>query len=165
MAGGPSDVVERVRPVLSAMGTDFFHCGPLGSGVTVKLVNNLLAASIHTANVEALVAGVAAGLEVELMLSVFKTTMAWNNSLANGMPKRGLAGNFKPGFMVKLGQKDARLAVGMSRALGLKTPVGDGTLATLTECLSAGYGDDDVAAILRLRELAAGVEVRLKTSG
>lgn len=162
MAGGPEDIVARVRPILAAMGTDFFHCGPLGSGVTLKLVNNLLAASIHAANVEALVAGVASGLSPEFMLEVFRTTMAWNASLANGMPKRGLAGNFEPGFMVRLGQKDARLAVGMSARLGLRTPVGDGTLATLTECLAAGYGDEDVAAMLKLREQAAGVEVRLK---
>jgi 3-hydroxyisobutyrate dehydrogenase-like beta-hydroxyacid dehydrogenase len=162
MAGGDADVVARVRSVLAAMGSDFFHCGPLGSGVTVKLVNNLLAASIHAANVEALVAGVAAGLAPELMLQVFRTTMAWNNSLANGMPKRGLAGNFAPGFMVKLGQKDARLAVAMNAGLGLRTPLGEAALATLTECLAAGFGDDDVAAMLKLREQAAGVSVRLK---
>lgn len=162
MAGGPAEIVDRVRPVLSAMGTDFFHCGPLGAGVTVKLVNNLLAASIHAANVEALVAGVAAGLEPELMLRVFRTTMAWNTSLETGMPRRGLVGNFEPGFMLKLGRKDASLAVGLSRDLGLKTPVGDGTLATLAEGVAAGYGDRDAAAILLLRERAAGVEVRLK---
>jgi 3-hydroxyisobutyrate dehydrogenase-like beta-hydroxyacid dehydrogenase len=162
MAGGPEDVVARVRPVLAAMGTDFFYCGPLGSGVTIKLINNLLVASIHAANVEALVAGVAAGLEPELMLSVFRTTMAWNNSLANGMPKRGLVGNFEPGFKLKLGLKDVRLAVAMSARRGMKTPVADATVATLTECLAAGYGENDLAAMLKLREQAAGVEVRLK---
>jgi 3-hydroxyisobutyrate dehydrogenase-like beta-hydroxyacid dehydrogenase len=162
MAGGPVEVVARVRPVLSAMGTDFFHCGPLGAGVTVKLINNLLAASIHAANVEALVAGVAAGLEPELMLRVFRTTMAWNASLETGMPRRGLVGNFEPGFMLKLGRKDAGLAVALNRDLGLRNPVGEATLATLTEALASGYGDRDAAAILLLRESAAGVEVRLK---
>ena len=162
LAGGPEHVVERVRPVLAAMGTDFFYCGPLGAGVTIKLINNLLVASIHAANVEALVAGVSAGLAPELMLSVFKTTMAWNNGLANGMPKRGLVGNFAPGFKLKLGLKDARLARAMSERSGLKTPVADGTVATLAECLAAGYGENDLAAMLKLREQAAGIEVRLK---
>jgi 4-hydroxybutyrate dehydrogenase/sulfolactaldehyde 3-reductase len=162
MAGGPEDVVARVRPVLAAMGTDFFYCGPLGSGVTIKLINNLLVASIHAANVEALVAGVAAGLDPELMLSVFGTTMAWNKSLADGMPKRGLVGNFEPGFKLKLGLKDVRLAAAMSARRGLKTPVADATAATLTECIAAGYGENDLAAMLKLREQAAGVEVRLK---
>jgi 3-hydroxyisobutyrate dehydrogenase-like beta-hydroxyacid dehydrogenase len=161
MAGGPEEIVARVRPMLAAMGSDCFYCGSLGSGVTVKLINNLLAASIHAANVEALVAGVASGLKLEWIMQVLKTTMAWNNSLANGMPKRGLVGNFLPGFMLKLGQKDARLAVAMNAELGLKTPLGDGTLATLNECLAAGYGDDDVAAMLKLREQGAGIKVRL----
>jgi 4-hydroxybutyrate dehydrogenase/sulfolactaldehyde 3-reductase len=122
LAGGPEHVVERVRPVLAAMGTDFFYCGPLGAGVTIKLINGL----------------------------------------ANGMPKRGLVGNFAPGFKLKLGLKDARLARAMSERSGLKTPVADGTVATLAECLAAGYGENDLAAMLKLREQAAGIEVRLK---
>ena len=44
MVGGPADVVARCRPVLDCMGTDFFHCGELGAGQTMKLLNNLLAA-------------------------------------------------------------------------------------------------------------------------
>lgn len=162
LAGGSEDIVARVRPVLAAMGTDFFYCGPLGAGVTIKLINNLLVASIHAANVEALVMGVSAGLAPELMLSVFKTTMAWNQGLAVGMPKRGLVGNFTPGFKLQLGLKDARLARAMSERAGLKTPVADAAVATLSECVAVGYGEDDLAAMLKLREQAAGVEVRLK---
>ena len=62
MVGGPADVVARCRPVLDCMGTDFFHCGELGAGQTMKLLNNLLAAAVGEASVEALVAGTKAGL-------------------------------------------------------------------------------------------------------
>jgi 3-hydroxyisobutyrate dehydrogenase-like beta-hydroxyacid dehydrogenase len=55
MVGGPADVVARVRPVLDCMGTDFFHCGELGAGQTIKLINNLLATCIAEATFEALV--------------------------------------------------------------------------------------------------------------
>jgi len=161
MVGGPADVVARVRPVLDCMGTDFFHCGELGAGQTIKLINNLLATCIAEATFEALVTGRKAGLSLETMVSVFKTTMAWSNQLAIAMPKRPLAGDFSPGFMMKLAHKDCRLALQMTEMLGVAAPVGRATLASLAEGLQRGLADNDVGALLKLREESAGVQVRL----
>jgi len=161
MVGGPADVVARVRPVLDCMGTDFFHCGELGAGQTIKLINNLLATCIAEATFEALVTGRKAGLSLETMVSVFKTTMAWSNQLAIAMPKRPLAGDFSPGFMMKLAHKDCRLALQMTEMLGVAAPVGRATLASLAEGLQRGLADNDVGALLKLREEPAGVQVRL----
>src|SRR6266545_1806959 len=129
MVGGPEDVVARCRPVLDCMGTDFFYCGDLGAGHTMK--------------------------------RVFRTTMAWNNALAIALPKRPLAGDFSPGFMMKLAHKDCRLALQMVDALGVSAPVGRAALASLDEGLKRGLQDHDVGALLKLREEAAGVEIRL----
>jgi len=161
MVGRPADVVARVRPVLDCMGTDFFHCGELGAGQTIKLINNLLATCIAEATFEALVTGRKAGLSLETMVSVFKTTMAWSNQLAIAMPKRPLAGDFSPGFMMKLAHKDCRLALQMTEMLGVSAPVGRATLASLAEGLLRGLADNDVGALLKLREEPAGVQVRL----
>jgi 3-hydroxyisobutyrate dehydrogenase-like beta-hydroxyacid dehydrogenase len=164
MIGGDPGVVARARPVLECMATDLFLCGPLGAGQTMKLINNLLAAAIGEASVEALVAGTKAGLTLDLMMSVLRTTMAWNQHLAVSMPKRSLAGDFKPGFMMKLAHKDCRLALAMVDALGVKAPVGQAALASLQEGLDRGLSDNDVGALLKLREEAAGVKVRLAGS-
>ena len=161
MVGGDAADIARVRDVLGAMGTDFFHCGELGAGQTMKLLNNLLAQAIGEASVEAVVAGTKAGLTIDLMLSVLKTTMAWNNQLAISMQKRSMMGDFKPGFMMKLAHKDCRLAVSMVESLGVSAPVGKATLASLEEGLAKGYQDHDVGALLKMREDAAGVKVRL----
>ena len=160
MVGGDAEVVARCRPVLDCMGTDFFHCGQLGAGQTMKLVNNLLATAVSEASIEALVTGVKAGLALETMMSVLGTTMAWNNALAIALPKRPLAGDFAPGFMMKLAQKDCRLALKMVEELGVAAPVGKAALASLDEGVRRGLQDHDVGALLKLREEAAGVEVR-----
>lgn len=164
MVGGPADVVEQCRPILSCMGTDLFHCGDLGAGQTMKLLNNLLAQAVGAASAEALVTGVRAGLSVETMLSVLRTTMAWNNQLAISMPKKSLAGDFKPGFKLKLAHKDCRLAVDMARSMGLNPLLGQATVANLEDGLRAGLQDMDVGAMLKLREEQAGVTVRLQPS-
>ncbi|MEP7328055.1 MAG: NAD(P)-dependent oxidoreductase [Betaproteobacteria bacterium] len=163
MVGGRADVIARCRPLLDCMGTDFFHCGELGAGQTMKLLNNLLAQAIGSASTEALVAGIKAGLTIELMMSVLRTTMAWNNQLAIAMPKKSLKGDFTPGFMMKLAHKDCRLALQMVDELGVGAPVGHATLVALDESIKAGLQDHDVGAMLKLREEAAGVKVRLKT--
>ena len=161
MVGGKADVIARCRPLLDCMGTDFFHCGDLGAGQTMKLLNNLLAQAIGSATTEALVSGVKAGLTLDLMMSVLRTTMAWNQHLAIGMPKKPLVGNFTPGFMVKLAHKDARLALQMVDALGVRAPVGHATFAALDEGMKNGLENMDVGAMLKLREEQAGVTVRL----
>jgi 3-hydroxyisobutyrate dehydrogenase-like beta-hydroxyacid dehydrogenase len=161
MVGGPADVIARCRPLLDSMGTDFFHCGELGAGQTMKLINNLLATAVSEASIEALVTGTKAGLGLDTMMSVLRTTMAWNNALAIAMPKRPLAGDFSPGFMLKLAHKDCRLALKMVEGLGVAAPVGQAALASLDEGMRRGLQDDDVGALLKLREEPAGVKVRL----
>ncbi len=161
MVGGDAAVVARCRPVLDCMGTDFFHCGALGAGQTMKLINNLLATAVSEASIEALVTGTKSGLGLDTMMSVLKTTMAWNNALAIALPKRPLAGDFDPGFMLKLAHKDCRLALQMVESLGVTAPVGRAAFASLEEGLAHGLQDHDVGALLKLREEAAGVQVRL----
>ncbi|MBS7700976.1 MAG: NAD(P)-dependent oxidoreductase [Chelatococcus sp.] len=162
MVGGDTAAIERVRPILHCMGADLFHCGALGMGEALKLTNNFLAATILSATTEALVMGTKAGLSLELMTDVMRTTMAWNNQLAVALPKKGLSGDFSAGFMVKLGEKDQRLAIAMGEALGVETPVGAAAHATLREAKNSGLADLDVTSILRLREEKAGVTVRMK---
>jgi 3-hydroxyisobutyrate dehydrogenase-like beta-hydroxyacid dehydrogenase len=161
MVGGADDVIARCRPLLDCMGTDFFHCGALGAGQTMKLINNLLATAVSEASIEALVTGTKSGLALDTMLCVLRTTMAWNNALAIAMPKRPLVGDFSPGFMMKLAHKDCRLALQMVDSLGVAAPVGHAALASLTEGIARGLQDDDVGALLKLREESAGVKVRL----
>jgi 4-hydroxybutyrate dehydrogenase/sulfolactaldehyde 3-reductase len=164
MVGGPPETIARVREVLDCMGTDFFHCGELGAGQTMKLLNNLLAAAVGEASIEALVSGTKAGLSLETMMSVLRTTMAWNNQLAISMPKRSLVGDFKPGFLMKLAHKDCRLALKMVEDLGVAAPVGRAALESLSEGLGRGLQDHDVGALLKLREEPVGVTVRLKAA-
>jgi 3-hydroxyisobutyrate dehydrogenase-like beta-hydroxyacid dehydrogenase len=161
MVGGPAEVIARCRTILDCMGTDFFHCGELGAGQTMKLINNLLATAVSEASIEALVTGIKSGLTLDAMMNVFRTTMAWNNALAIALPKRPLAGDFTPGFMLKLAHKDCRLALKMVDGLGIAAPVGHAALASLEEGMRRGLSDDDVGALLKLREEPAGVQVRL----
>jgi 4-hydroxybutyrate dehydrogenase / sulfolactaldehyde 3-reductase len=162
MAGGSDAALERAKPILAALGNELHVCGDVGAGSAMKLVNNALVACINAASIEALVAGRKAGLTLDLMMTVFQSTMAWNNALANGLPKKALRRDFAPGFMTALAHKDVGLALAMARELGVAMRQVEGAHALLGQALAQGYDRDDTpGSMLRVREAEAGVRLSL----
>jgi 4-hydroxybutyrate dehydrogenase/sulfolactaldehyde 3-reductase len=162
MVGGEKDVIERVKPVLSCMGTDTYICGGQGAGHAMKITNNLLATTIMAANTEALAIGVKSGLDLDMMMEIMKTTMSNNAQLYVAMPKKAFKGDDSPGFMVKLAAKDVRLAVELGRSMGFEPLVGAACQKTLENAMAKGFADRDTAALMRIREDELGVKVRQK---
>lgn len=163
MVGGGSDALERVRPVLEAMGGKIFHAGPSGAGEVVKLVNNILVGVIAASTAEAFVLGVKAGVDVETMASIVGASTGASWQLANQLPLRAFNGTFKPGFMTDLLHKDLGLVLELGAEL--RSPLFFTALARQLygEAQAEGFGRDDYTSVLRVLESVAGVEVR--TSG
>ncbi len=164
MVGGERDIFEKVRPIFEAMGKkeNIFYVGPHGAGEVVKLVNNMLVGTISTAVAEALVLGVKAGIDVEMMTKVIGVSTGSNWQLSNQFPLRAFNGSFKPGFMTDLLHKDLGLALEL--AAEQQTPVEMTAIARqLFEIARAeGYGREDYTSVLKVLEKIAGVEVRSK---
>ena len=121
MVGATPEDLARVQPLLTAMSKEVIHCGGPGMGVSVKLINNVLALTILAANLEALAMGARAGLTPEVVLHVFRSTFADNRLLHTLVPDKILKGDHEPGFTAELAHKDASLAV--SLASRLRTPI------------------------------------------
>jgi 3-hydroxyisobutyrate dehydrogenase-like beta-hydroxyacid dehydrogenase len=162
MIGGEAADIERVRPVLSCMGNQFFICGGQGMGHAMKMTNNLLATTIMIANTEVLAIGIKAGLTLELMQEVMRTTMAWNQQLAVAMPKKGFVGDDSPGFAIRLACKDVRLACEAAEGMGFQALAGRAAQATMERAIGMGLGDRDTAALMFIREKELGIEIRQK---
>jgi 4-hydroxybutyrate dehydrogenase / sulfolactaldehyde 3-reductase len=160
MAGGDTALIDRARPVLAPMGNEVHVCGEVGAASAMKLINNALVACINAASIEALVAGHKASLSVATMMSVLKTTMAWNNALASALPRKALKRDFTPGFMTRLAHKDVGLALAMARDLGAPMQQGEAAYALLGQALTDGYGADDTpGSMLRACEARAGTHL------
>lgn len=160
MVGGDPAVVERCRPVLLTMGDTIYYCGPLGSGITVKVVNNLLSASILVATAEAVVLGVRAGVAVETLLKVLSGTAAANWHLANTFRRKVFAGDFQPGFKIDLAYKDLGLALGLAGDLRVPTPVGALCRELYNLARAQDKGALDWGAYIQLLEELTGVRAR-----
>ncbi len=147
MAGGDPATFERCLPVLQAMGKTIVHVGPAGSGQVVKLCNQVAGGLNLLAMAEAIALARRAGVDPGRMLEVVSAGAAGSWMLRNLGP-RALNGDFAPGFMVELMQKDLRLA--LEAAAASLTPLpGTALVSQLYTAIEAeGRGRDGTQAIV-----------------
>jgi 3-hydroxyisobutyrate dehydrogenase len=161
MVGGAPAVVARARPVLLALGTEIHHVGPLGSGLVVKLVNNVMSMGNMVVAAEAMVLGVKAGMDPRQLFDILSTSGGRSHHFLKRMPNV-LAGDFTPNFSIALSKKDVSLALGLAAGLGFPMMVASAVRQVYEAAAAQGLADQDMAAVTRLYEEWAGVEVRAK---
>lgn len=142
MVGATEPDLERVRPLLEAMGDTVLHCGGPGTGIRSKLVNNFLVMGINQMNAEALALAQGFGLDLATTLKVIGGTTAANGQLSINWPNKVLKGDLEPGFRIALAHKDVSLAVESARKLGIPLFAG----AVVRESLAMAVASDDYAA-------------------
>jgi 3-hydroxyisobutyrate dehydrogenase len=158
MVGGDAAVLAECGPILSKMGTTIHHCGPVGTGATIKIVNNLVGGAILPIVAEALAIGVKAGLDPALMLKVMDTTAASNWHLANAFARRVLTRDFTPGFTIALMRKDLAIAQELADSVGVPMPLGSLVRELYATAVAKGFGNEDFAGYVRVLEDMIGVQ-------
>lgn len=132
------------------------HVGPVGVGQTVKLCNNI-AAAIATVGVgEALLAGVQAGVPVDVLRAAMMGSSAYSYTLDKHCQKTVCTGNYEPAmFQLKLMHKDTSLFIKMADELHIPTVVAHMTQELYTSALEQGWGTWDHTAVCKVSELMA----------
>ena len=147
LAGGSSAAVNKVTPILKAMGRDVVHVGPAGSGARLKLINNFLSGSQVAALAEALSLIERSGLDREKALGVL-TEGAPGSPLVKLLSGRMTARQYEPNFVLRLMAKDLRYAVTEADHQALDLDMGRAALRVFEHAIAAGQGDDDMAAVV-----------------
>ena len=159
MVGGEQETFERCLPVFEAMGKSITLMGPSGMGQTTKLVNQILVAGTASAVAEALVFAAAQGADLLKTIEAVSGGAAGSWQLANLGP-RMVKGDFAPGFMVKLQQKDLRLILEAAQEQRVSLPVIGLARQYFTALEALGLGDEGTQAIIKAVEQLAGREAR-----
>jgi 3-hydroxyisobutyrate dehydrogenase-like beta-hydroxyacid dehydrogenase len=155
MAGASGEDFAHVEPILRAMGTPH-HVGAVGLGETVKLVNQLIIASVMIANAEALTFARKAGANVDAVRNVLATATASNYLLEQWLPKTWFAGTFEGGFALDLLRKDLGAALDAARAMKMPMPASAFAYQLYTLRSAEGDGALDYSAIAKFYEHVAG---------
>lgn len=159
MAGGRPEVFERVKPLLQCMGRNIVHIGPSGSGQVAKSCNQILAAVTIEGVAEALNFAIRAGADPRRVREALLGGFAYSRALEiHG--QRMLDGDFKPGFRVRLFQKDLRIVLDNAHQLGLALPAAALVAQHFNAQVGAGEGDLDGNSLFRVIErLSAAKEL------
>jgi 3-hydroxyisobutyrate dehydrogenase len=125
MVGGDGGTIDRVQPLLDAMGSSIFRTGALGSGHAMKALNNYVSAAGLVAAVEALQVGRKFGLDPALMTDILNVSSGRNNTTELKLKQFIISETFDDGFPLRLMAKDVRTADDVAHALGIATPLAD----------------------------------------
>ena len=148
MCSGEKSAFDQVEPVLKDLGENVFHLGALGSGHTIKLINNFFGMTLATTMSEAFAMADAAGIDRQSLYDVMSA-----GPLRSGMMDfvKGYAVDGDPSmlaFAIKNAAKDVGYYRKMSEDSGFSTVMSNGTFEALTGARDAGRAEDMVGTLV-----------------
>jgi 2-hydroxy-3-oxopropionate reductase len=159
MVGGDEAAFNQMEPVLRAMGSSVTLTGPIGAGNVTKLANQIMVACNIAAMGEGLVLATRAGLDPSVVFNAIKGGLA-GSTVLNAKAPMVIGRNFKPGFRIRLHQKDLRNALLAAESLKVSLPLTSTVQQMLVALMNQGHGDLDHSAIVKFIEDMAGTEVK-----
>lgn len=160
IAGGDETIYdsETVQSVLNCLGSKVFYAGDVGSGHTVKLLNNVMSMGNLLLSMEIVSLGVAAGVDGDVLHEILPNTGGASNQFRKRFP-RVLNRNFEPGFTVDYARKDIGLAMDTAEARDVPMVMGELVHQMYTRATAEGLGGEDCCSVVKLFEGTTGVPV------
>lgn len=152
VVGGPSEIIQKVMPVLEAVSSKVIHVGPVGSGMAAKIVNNVVSHANMVTICEAMALGIKAGLDPDILYDVLNEGSGASFQLTQRFKNRILKGNFEGGMKVDLVCKDSELALGMANELGVPLFMGSISHGFYESAKARGLSELDYGSIASLWE-------------
>jgi 3-hydroxyisobutyrate dehydrogenase-like beta-hydroxyacid dehydrogenase len=157
--GGEEAAIDRIKPLLAAMGKKIFRMGETGKGQAAKLAMNLQIAMIYEGFAEALTLAAKLGLDAETLIPLVQASMV-NSGVVDYKAPFVLNRDFSANFPLRLMLKDIRLTLEAAKEARVKLP-GLETVEEIYDLAAEdGNADLDYAATLTLLEKWAGVKVK-----
>lgn len=161
MAGGPEETFNKVKDLLSAMGSSVKLVGDIGSGNVTKLANQIIVALNIAAMSEAMVLATKAGVDPEKVYQAIRGGLAGSTVLDAKMPLV-LNGNFKPGFRIELHIKDLMNVIDTANEIDSPVMLTQKVLEIMKSLREEGKAKDDHGGLIQYYEKLAKTEVRKK---
>ncbi|WP_144710298.1 NAD(P)-dependent oxidoreductase [Curtobacterium pusillum] len=147
LAAGPSDVLDRIDPVLDAIGAKTVRAGDqVGNGTALKLAANAWIASLTAATGQSLAIARSLGLDPALFLEAIAGS-ASDSAYAHAKGKSIIEGSFPAQFALDGLRKDIGLIADAARSTGVSTVLLDALGRVYADASAAGHGGDDIAAV------------------
>ena len=151
MVGAAASIYTRLEPLLRHMGEDITHCGDVGAGQTVKIMNNMVLFQTVSALAEALHIARRSGVEPQVLFETLAKGSADSFALRNHGMKALLPEIFPTlAFSARYALKDNDYALALAEVAGVKAEGAELVARRLQETIDAGDGDDYFPVLSRL---------------
>jgi len=158
MIGGKANAVERAMPIFQVLGKNIVHIGDPGAGQVTKAANQMVVGTTIAIVSEALVLAAKAGVDPAKVRQALLGGFAQSKILeAHG--QKMLERNFKPGFRIRLHEKDMKIALATGSEYGVPLMVTSQVAQMMTAMKSMGNGDLDHSGLVRFVEELAKIEL------
>ena len=148
MAAGDRDAFERVKPVLDDLGENVFHLGTLGTGHTVKLINNFFGMTTAVAMSEAFAMADRAGLDRQALYDVMSAGPL-RSGMMDFVSAQALEGDpTKLEFSIRNAAKDVGYYRAMAADLQVPSQISHATGGALDLARATGHGDEMVSQMV-----------------
>ena len=156
MVGGEAALYQKLSPFLQCMASDVTHCGPVGAGQVVKLMNNMVLIRTVVALAEALATGRRAGVDGQVLFEALSKGSADSFALRNHGMKSLLPGDFPDqAFSAAYALKDLTYALALAADAGVPTAGAETARRVLEEAIEQGFGAAYFPALLKVIDKAA----------
>ncbi|OMB83859.1 oxidoreductase [Mycolicibacterium conceptionense] len=159
MVSGPRSEFDSLSTVFEVLGRAIFVSEQPGAAQTMKLINNLMAATTLAATAEVMVMGVKAGLTADVMIDVLNAGSGGTHASRDKFPRAVLPRTFDYGFATGLMAKDVGLYLAEATSLGLPVEMAETVQRIWEHTLHAEGPDSDFTSVVKPMEEAAGVIV------
>jgi 3-hydroxyisobutyrate dehydrogenase len=159
MVGGDAAVIDRVMPVLSAMGS-VLRTGAVGSGQAMKALNNMVSTGGFLIGIEALLIGQRFGLDAGVMVDVLNAATGMNNSTQKKFKQFVLSRGFNAGFTMGLLAKDLSIAMQVARETDTPSPISALCRELIISAQNTFGPDADHTEMAKLLEQLTGTELK-----
>lgn len=160
MVGGSRVQFERVSNVLSYISHNIIHVGPIGSGHSIKLGNNLLNLICRMGTLEVISMLVREGVAPDMAVNIIQKSSGRNYATEITLPDNILSGKMNQGFSTAMMEKDSSLALQIGAKHELDMALGK-VAQTMLERTIAKYGlDADISAVASLFESETGAQIQ-----
>jgi 3-hydroxyisobutyrate dehydrogenase len=149
LVGGPAELLERVRPALTAMSGSISHMGPTGSGAVMKLINNFLCGVQVASLAEAIAMAERSGLDARQAAAVLGSGSP-GSPLVKIVAQRMLDRAYAPNFFVPLMAKDLLYARQVFAQAGIELKSADIARERFVAAERGGFAEQDIASIVEL---------------
>ena len=157
MIGGEAEDLEKVDPVLKAMGKTITHVGPVGAGQLTKAINQIIVGGTFWSVAEGVTLGIKAGLNMDKVLQAVGSGAASSWALINRSGNM-IKNDYPLGFKVKLHRKDLNIALEIARELGVTLPLAAYIEQVETGLIARGHEDEDLSAVVRSIREQSGLD-------